>query len=932
MDSCHIFNFLFGTKKATTELSKCFSSLSESARRSRRCSKDNDRASTSSSSAPPAGVCRASQSQPSSPLKQIQMKIASLTSGNATNSSKSASIVKNHQERNHEARSPRGTSCDAKCGTYRATLVRLKSNSDVEDECEDENLLGPSPEKPNAESLPDMMIKSTQRQEESDQLLIVADAVISDKGEKLDMLDNSTTTECYREHGQASQRTATRFEPRQVVLYGNCEQSQTSDGNYQSSGEQLITSAEIYTISPSSNDPPRASKLYLTNTIGMKRPSVDSFESNPIESTRAGDIEDKVTDKRQAYVRSLVKSIESNGSFDSDIKHQAYDQQEQTPTFNSKNRHKPTVSAITTTGYSKPVTFVKPMPPKTPPKTNKVKCLNLQISLNKPYKIQQLFQEDTFLARFFDKLEPLDRCVAAQVCRKWRDVLYANQHYWKDLINVIDCTQLRRDHLVDCILNTLQTSAKLQNSAKRQAIGAAQVGQKCNIYAQDNSHEQNGVSKVRSDSTDSSIEPSSPMTNVLNLIDQDDVWRIQELCNKFTNQKQHHQSARNQNSERQVATVAANANETTTNLSSNSKSSSIPSQISSTFSSVSLSSLLLSPLSESNKIETMKEKLYNSLDDRGFDALCLFGATDEDVEDLVAKLRPNSQRRIIIGRLNNCCVSDKGLDLFIKTFSQIQELELSGCNEISNSIELRPLQNLRRLIITDSINIADGFAQQLSHLLPQLDELTLQAYHLTDAFLDYLSLSVNSSTSRLRRLELPNCKEITNQSLVTIAKHFPQLEALSISGSTKIGDDGIEILAELARQLKVLDLSWCTRITDASLECIACDLSDNLTDLILDRNVNITDTGLGYLATMIKLGLLHIRWCPRVSDIGLESVLAIKSLRYLSLAGLHQVTARSLLCLVDANLHEVELTNCPAVNNDLLGFLEQRMPNCNIIF
>lgn len=84
---------------------------------------------------------------------------------------------------------------------------------------------------------------------------------------------------------------------------------------------------------------------------------------------------------------------------------------------------------------------------------------------------------------------------------------------------------------------------------------------------------------------------------------------------------------------------------------------------------------------------------------------------------------------------------------------------------------------------------------------------------------------------------------------------------------------------------------------------------------------------------MSKLNLLHIRWCSRITDIGLESLIALNSLEYLSVAGLHQITARSLLCLVEAEqLLEVELTNCPAVNNELALFLATKMPKCNIIF
>lgn len=78
----------------------------------------------------------------------------------------------------------------------------------------------------------------------------------------------------------------------------------------------------------------------------------------------------------------------------------------------------------------KPVSLVKPLPPKTPPKTNKAKCLTIQLSLNKPDNLEQLFCNDQFLARFFCHLDPLDRCQAAQVCRQWRQVLYSNPAYW----------------------------------------------------------------------------------------------------------------------------------------------------------------------------------------------------------------------------------------------------------------------------------------------------------------------------------------------------------------------------------------------------------------------------------------------------------------------------------------------------------------------
>lgn len=347
---------------------------------------------------------------------------------------------------------------------------------------------------------------------------------------------------------------------------------------------------------------------------------------------------------------------------------------------------------------------------------------------------------------------------------------------------MIDCTQLRRDYLVECIINTLQsakskqqkvaieTAAKDQYDSQIVSTSKSRQDQARHIV-----HQNNNIQRYLADSF---VD-----------FDQDDVWRIQELCNRYT---QRIGNAARQHQQQQVDTSINNASQSNTDqmnqqhqqqTCSASKSSSIPSQISSTLSSVSISSLL-SPLSESSRIESIRERLYNSLDNRGFDAICLFGATDDDIDDLVNKMPLNAHKRIICCRLNNCCITNRGLDLLISTFTKIEEIELSGCNEITNCFDLKSLTNLKRLIITDCINIADGVAQKLIQIIHQLDELTIQAYHLTDTFIEYISL--NSDTTRLKRLDLPNCKEITNQSIVTIAKYFPNLESLSISGSTKV--------------------------------------------------------------------------------------------------------------------------------------------------
>lgn len=952
MDSCHIFNFLFGTKKATTELSKCFNNITGQRKSKNHLTKKNDNSSTTSNEnkSESSSSCDLSSKEnqpPLSPLKQLQAKLIGLAPGFNNNNSNNSTRIKQPNENLTTESEQQNINCDLKCGTYRARLVKLveeediandksKNNSNNDNDTtikEREILLNSKSQVTIIENPSDSYKANHMSLQNITDTKLVQDSLntflsddkkhhYSDKNDE--SITNRDNIDINKNNSNNDIRTKAQATFRPVVMY--------SDDDSEKERQKFVSSsAEVYKL-VSEYGQARA-KLRRVSSISIDGETNNYLEDNDqtikVDNNNNNKVpqldKNNTQDKRSIFVRNLVKSIESNGKFE-DVDFDNNDilgrpQQQQTQ---KQQQH----------GYMKPVTFVKPMPPPTPPKPilsnitktsspqimgHQNRYINFQSNLEKPMNIQQLFQDENFLTRFFfDKLEPLDRCVAAQVCHLWRNILYANQNYWKDLINVINCTQLRREHLVECIMNTLQ-SAKLKQQQKITIKDELKDKEKNNSNA-------NQIDVQKPYSIDSYFD-----------FDQDDIWKIQELCNKFTtnHHRIHSQSYRqhmiNSDSNEQTNcnnNIIVNGNGTN-NCMTASKSSSIPSQISSTLSSFSISSIL-SPLSESSRIDSIKEKLYMSLDNRGFDALCLFGATDDDIEDIVYKIPVSAHKRITVCRLNNCSLTDRGIDLLTTTFDKIEELELTGCNEITNAIELKSLIDLKRLIITDCINIADGIAQNLLPIANQLNELTIQAYHLTDTFLEYLSL--NSDIERLTKLELPNCKEITNQSLVTMAKHFTQLEVLSVSGSTKISDDGIEILAEQARKLRCLDLSWCTRITDASLECIACDLGDTLTDLILDRNVHITDVGIGYLSTMSRLTLLHIRWCPRITDIGLESLLGVSSLKYLSLAGIHQITARSLLCLVETELEEIELTNCPAVNGDLIMFLSAQLPECNIIF
>nr|KAF6272052.1 F-box and leucine rich repeat protein 16 [Myotis myotis] len=179
---------------------------------------------------------------------------------------------------------------------------------------------------------------------------------------------------------------------------------------------------------------------------------------------------------------------------------------------------------------------------------------------------------------------------------------------------------------------------------------------------------------------------------------------------------------------------------------------------------------------------------------RGFEGFCLVGVSDLDICEFI----------------DNYALSKKGVKAMSLKRSTITSLSVSDC-----------------------INVADDAIAAISQLLPNLAELSLQAYHVTDTALAYFTARQGHSTHTLRLL---SCWEITNHGVVNVVHSLPNLTALSLSGCSKVTDDGVELVAENLRKLRSLDLSWCPRITDMALEYVACDLH-RLEELVLDRCV-----------------------------------------------------------------------------------------------
>ncbi|XP_073974897.1 uncharacterized protein isoform X2 [Rhodnius prolixus] len=328
------------------------------------------------------------------------------------------------------------------------------------------------------------------------------------------------------------------------------------------------------------------------------------------------------------------------------------------------------------------------------------------------------------------------------------------------------------------------------------------------------------------------------------------------------------------------------------------------------------------------KCQAERARLFASFVRRGFHSLALLAAADEDAIDLVHTY-PLSGKHIHSLSLRCSSITDRGLETLLDHLQGLYELELAGCNEVTEAGLWSCLTpRIVSLTLSDCINVADEAIGAVAQLLPSLYEFSLQAYHVTDASLGFFSPKQSASLSILR---LQSCWEITNHGVVNIVHSLPNLTVLSLSGCSKVTDDGVELIAENLQKLRSLDLSWCSRITDAALEYIACDLN-MLEELTLDRCVHITDIGIGYISTMLSLSALFLRWCSQVRDFGIQHLCGMRNLQILSLAGCPLLTSSGLSSLIQLrHLQELELTNCPGASSELFEYLREHLPRCLVI-
>ncbi len=204
------------------------------------------------------------------------------------------------------------------------------------------------------------------------------------------------------------------------------------------------------------------------------------------------------------------------------------------------------------------------------------------------------------------------------------------------------------------------------------------------------------------------------------------------------------------------------------------------------------------------------------------------------LKDLLLHLpKDYKNHRLLTINLKGSRITDRDLAQILSTefihgtsrFSNLLELNLSGCRNLTTLAPLRYVPRLRQLSISHYSNWSS------------------EEY---DAF---------QSLTKLEELDLSHSETLSNEGLAKILSYCPHLKTLRLSGCKNLTEDAITSIAKLSH-LEHLDLSGCA----------------------------VANGVLSHLENHPSLNTLHLRRCS-LTDLDLNAIRKIPNLRDLDLSG-----------------------------------------------
>lgn len=271
-------------------------------------------------------------------------------------------------------------------------------------------------------------------------------------------------------------------------------------------------------------------------------------------------------------------------------------------------------------------------------------------------------------------------------------------------------------------------------------------------------------------------------------------------------------------------------------------------------------------------------------------------------------------------------ISDRDLVNVSKSLQKISTLRsfsLSFCERVTDDGIKKMSKFLTNITSLDlsfmSENITDSSLQHVSTNLKNLSHLDLsENFHMSDKGVNFLCRSESFPCS-LVSISLEGCSSISGQGLKLLSESWTNLKTLNLGWCTNIEEQAFKsYLAVYLTSLTSLDLSNCSQLTDNSLISISKTCT-NLISLSIQRCKLISDQSLiSVCQCLSRLVSINLNTSSRengflrfslFTDLGIENLLLLTKLTTLELSNTRYVSENpfsilisKLSCLSELNL------------------------------
>lgn len=189
------------------------------------------------------------------------------------------------------------------------------------------------------------------------------------------------------------------------------------------------------------------------------------------------------------------------------------------------------------------------------------------------------------------------------------------------------------------------------------------------------------------------------------------------------------------------------------------------------------------------------------------------------------------------------------------------------------------------------------------------------------------STLVNATCSKLERLEMSWCRNITGNGILALAKKSSNtLTYLKINDCPQLDEETMSLLGTSLPNLSHFSLAACTNLTDIALLSFLKSSSRNkITHLNLSSCSRLSDATLLNLAIYTQhLEHLELAGCVLMTDQGFCHLFArVQTFIHLDLEDIHQITTTSIRSIANhqSHLQRLCLSSCTQVSDDDIVYL-----------